>query len=211
MPGFNDGFLDVYLANGSRSYAGLFPNRLLKNVGGRHFEDVTTSSGTGGLQKGHGVSLADYDNDGDLDLFINTGGAVPGDKSHSLLFLNPGQGQRWLKVKLRGTKTNRAALGVRIRVDLELPGRQTRSIHRAVGNSSSTGGSNLVELFGLGDATKVSELTIDWPTSKTSQTFRDIKADHTIEITEGEVLPLTDASGKCLGQRRPAGFDGDLE
>ena len=76
-------------------------------------------SGTGHLQKGHGVSFADWDCDGDLDLFVELGGAIPGDQAYNLLFQNPGHGRHWLKVKLVGTKTNRAALGAKIRVDLK--------------------------------------------------------------------------------------------
>ncbi len=69
----NDGFLDFYLGTGLPGYSVLVPNLLFKNVDGRRFEDITTSSGTGHLQKGHGVSFADYDSDGDLDLFVETG------------------------------------------------------------------------------------------------------------------------------------------
>ncbi len=115
----NDGYLDFYLGTGWMSYSGLIPNLMFKNVEGRRFEDVTVSSGTGHLQKGHGVSFADWDCDGDLDLFVEAGGAVPGDKSYNILFRNPGSGRHWLKVKLIGTKTNRACLGAKIRVDLK--------------------------------------------------------------------------------------------
>ncbi len=76
----NDGFLDIYAGTGRPDYSSLMPNVLYKNVEGKRFEDVTTSSGTGHLQKGHGVSFADWDDDGDLDLFVEVGGAVPGDR-----------------------------------------------------------------------------------------------------------------------------------
>src|SRR3954447_12481868 len=102
----NDGYLDIYLGTGTMSYSGLVPNVMFKNMEGVYFEDVTTSSGTGHLQKGHGVSFADWDGDGDLDLFVELGGATPGDKAHNALFLNPGYGRHWLKVRLVGTKTN---------------------------------------------------------------------------------------------------------
>jgi tetratricopeptide (TPR) repeat protein len=181
----NDGFLDFYLGTGWMSYCGLVPNLLFKNVEGKRFEDVTVSSGTGHLQKGHGVSFADYDEDGDLDFFVETGGAVPGDKSYNQLFRNPGHGHHWLKVKLIGTRTNRAALGASIHVQIKGADGKDRSIYRTVGNNSSFGGNSLVELIGLLDATKVESLTITWPTSKTTQVFRNLAADRAIAITEG--------------------------
>ena len=156
----NDGFLDIYLGTGGMCYEYLVPNLMFKNVDGRRFEDVTSSSGTGHLQKGHGVSFADWDGDGDLDFFCELGGAVPGDKSYNLLFQNPGHGRHWLKVKLVGTATNRAALGAKIKVELKSLDGSSRSIHRTIGNNSSFGGNSLVESIGLLDAT-LCRLTLD--------------------------------------------------
>jgi hypothetical protein len=181
----NDGYLDFYLGTGWISTSSLVPNLMFKNSAGRRFDDVTLSSGTGHLQKGHGVSFADWDGDGDLDLFVETGGPVPGDRAHNLLFQNPGQGRHWLKVKLVGKETNRAAFGARIRADVLGRDGVLRSVYRTVGNNSSFGGNCLVESIGLLDATRVSELEISWPTSRTTQTFRDIAADQAIEVTEG--------------------------
>ena len=155
------------------------------------FEDITTSSGTGHLQKGHGVSFADWDCDGDLDLFVELGGATPGDQGYNALFQNPGQGHHWLKIKLVGTKTNRAALGARIRVELQASkdgqmrsisphGRQQLQLRRQqLGRDDRPG---------RRDAGR-SELTVSWPTSKTTQTFRDLAAEQSIEITEGSDSP----------------------
>ena len=113
----------------------------------------------------------------------SAGGAVPGDKSYNVLFRNPGHGRHWLKVKLVGTKTNRSALGARIRVDLKGPDGTPRSIYRTIGNNSSFGGNTLVESIGLQDARSVDRLTITWPTSQTTQTFprccrRPVHRDH---------------------------------
>jgi hypothetical protein len=181
----NDGYLDIYLGTGWMSYSGLVPNLMFKNVDGQRFVDVTTSSGTGHLQKGHGISFADWDCDGDLDLFVEAGGAVPGDKAHNLLFRNPGHGRHWLKVKLVGTKTNRAALGARLEAIVAGKDGRRRSIFRTIGNNGSFGGNSLLELIGLSDAPRVEELKVSWPTSRTTQTFQSIAADQTIEITEG--------------------------
>ena len=181
----NDGYLDIYLGTGDMSYEGLDVNLLFRNVDGFRFDDVTTSSGTGHLQKGHGVSFADYDSDGDLDIFVELGGATPGDRAYNALFQNPVHDREWLKVKLVGTKTNRAALGAKIRVDLKSADGLSRSIHRTVGNNSSFGGNSLVETFGLLDSKHVVELVVSWPTSRTTQTFHEIAARQTIEIVEG--------------------------
>ena len=71
----NDGYLDFYLGTGEPSYATLVPNRMFKNVGGKRFAEITATSGTGHLQKGHGVACADWNRDGNIDLFVQTGGA----------------------------------------------------------------------------------------------------------------------------------------
>jgi hypothetical protein len=191
----NDGFLDLYMGTGWMSFGGIVPNVMLKNVEGREFVDVTDSSRTGHLQKGHGVSFADWNGDGNLDLFTRLGGGYPGDKSYPALFNNPGHGRHWLKVKLVGTKTNRSALGARIHVELKAPA-GTRSIYRTIGTNGSFGGNSLVETIGLADVKSVARLTVSWPTSKTTQTFGDISADQAIEVTEG-----TD-SFKVLSQPR---------
>ncbi len=182
----NDGYLDAYFGTGGMNFSELMPNVMLKNVEGRRFEDITESSRTGHLQKGHGVSFADWDCDGDLDVFVELGGAAPGDRAANALFQNPGHRRHWLKVKLIGTRTNRSALGARIRVDLTAPGGDSRSIHRVIGNNGSFGGNSLVEFVGLGEATGVAQLAISWPTSQMTQTFRDVPADQMIAITEGE-------------------------
>jgi hypothetical protein len=181
---------------------------MFKNDAGRRFDDVTMSSGTGHLQKGHGVSFADWDCDGDLDLFVVAGGAVPGDRSYNLLFQNPvfqkpGHGRHWLKVKLVGERSNRAALGAQIQAVIRGADGTERSIYRTVGNNSSFGGNSLVELIGLVDATSVAELKVFWPASQTTQTFRDIAADQAIEITEGvdAVKPLSQAWLPALQQK----------
>jgi hypothetical protein len=181
----NDGFLDLHLGTGDMSYEGLDLNLTFKNMEGYSFEDVTVSSGTGHLQKGHGVSYADFDNDGDLDLFVELGGATPGDQGYNALFKNPGSGNHWLKVKLVGTRTNRAALGASIEVERKAPDGSPVSVFRTVGNNSSFGGNCLVETVGLAGATAVTRLTVSWPVSETKQTFHDLQADQTIEITEG--------------------------
>jgi ASPIC and UnbV/FG-GAP-like repeat len=172
----------MYLGTGEPSLATLVPNRMFKNIAGNRFSEITASSGTGHLQKGHAVACGDWDRDGDVDLFVQTGGAVNGDKYHNVLFQNPGQGNRWLTVKLVGKKTNRAAFGARIKV--VTAGEEPLTIHRHVSSGSSFGANALEQTIGLARATRVDRLEIHWPTSGTTQIFRDIAADQAIEVTE---------------------------
>ena len=188
----NDGDLDFYLGTGGMSLEHLVPNRLFLNQGGRRFADVTAASGTGHLQKGHAIGFADYDGDGALDLFVQVGGPGPGDKGFNLLFRNPDRRHHWLQVKLVGTTTNRSAISARIRAVIEGPEGRTHSVYRTIDNNSSFGGNSLVESIGLGEASRVVELSVSWPTSRTTQTFHNLSADQAVEITEGSevVRPL---------------------
>jgi hypothetical protein len=178
----NDGWLDMYLATGDPNYATLVPNRMFKNIGGRRFSEITGSSGTGHLQKGHSVACGDWDRDGDIDLFVQTGGASKGDAYHNLLFQNPGQGNRWLTLKLVGKKTNRVAIGARIKVVTS--GAEPLTIYRHVTSGSSFGANPLEQTIGLAKAERVARLEIHWPTSGTTQVFHDIAPNQAIEITE---------------------------
>ena len=66
----NDGHLDLYFGTGQPEPRAIQPNRMYRNAGdGLHWQDVTTSGNFGHLQKGHGISFADIDNDGDLDIY----------------------------------------------------------------------------------------------------------------------------------------------
>jgi hypothetical protein len=178
----NDGFLDMYLGTGDPDLTTLVPNRMFRNLDGKRFTEITASAGTGNLQKGHGVAFGDWDRDGNVDVFIEMGGAIPGDKYHNILFQNPGHKNSWLTVKLIGEKTNRAAIGARIKVVTAGP--QPRTIHRHVSSGSSFGANPLQQTIGLGNAERVETLEITWPTSGTTQTFRDVAVNQALEITE---------------------------
>jgi len=180
----NDGFLDIYLGTGNPSYASLIPNALLHNKDGKFFTDVTASSGTGELHKGHAVAFADIDNDGDEDLLTEIGGAVPGDSHAFRLFENPGNGNDWLSLHLVGVKTNRAAIGARIKVTVQNEGKPARSIYRTVGSGGSFGASPLTQHIGLGKSARIVDLEIWWPTSNSRQNFADVAVDQFLEIKE---------------------------
>jgi tetratricopeptide (TPR) repeat protein len=180
----NDGFLDMYLGTGNPSYASLLPNVLLHNKEGKFFTDVTASSGTGELHKGHAVAFADIDNDGDEDLLTEIGGAVPGDSHAFRLFENPGNGNDWISLHLVGAKTNRAAIGARLKVTVQNEGKTPRSIYRTVGSGGSFGASPLTQHVGLGKSARNVEIEIWWPTSDSRQTFTNVVPNQFLEIKE---------------------------
>jgi hypothetical protein len=179
----NDGFLDMYLGTGNPSYATLVPSVLLRNKAGAAFVDVTASSGTGELHKGHGVAFADLDHDGDQEIVFEVGGATPGDAHALRLFENPGHGNDWITLKFVGVKTNRAAVGARVTVTVQGPGGK-RSIHRLVGGSGSFGASPLQQHIGLGPAAQNVDVEVWWPTSDTRKRFLNVGKNQALEITE---------------------------
>ena len=182
----NDGYPDIYLGTGDPSYSSLVPNVLLHNREGKAFVDVTASSGTGELHKGHGVAFADIDNDGDEDILTVIGGAAPGDSHAFRLFENPGHGNDWISVRLKGTKANRSAVGARIRVVVKNQGQEAeRSIYRTVGSGGSFGASPLEQHIGLGRAARIVSLEILWPgETGAPQTFANVGVNQAIEVTQ---------------------------
>jgi tetratricopeptide (TPR) repeat protein len=180
----NDGFLDIYLGTGNPSYASLIPNVLLKNIDGKKFVDVTSSSGTGELHKGHGVAFADLENNGKVDIAEEIGGAVPGDRHAFRLFENPGNDNDWITVKLVGVKSNRGAIGARIHVTVENAGAPPREIYRTVNSGGSFGASPLEQHIGIGKSAHIDNIEIWWPTSNTRQNFRNVDSNQFIQIKE---------------------------
>jgi hypothetical protein len=116
------------------------------------------------------------------------GGAYPGDAYPSVLYENPGHGNRWVTLKLVGRTTNRSAVGAHIEVVVREPG-GLRSIHATVGTGGSFGGSSLRQEIGLGGATAIDSVRVDWPTSGTRQVFTQLEPERAYEIVEGEPEP----------------------
>ena len=180
----DDGWLDFYLGTGDPEYSSVVPNLMFVQREER-FVNVTMAGGFGHLQKGHAIAFADLDNDGDLDVFEQMGGAYPGDRFYDALFENPGFGNHSLTVKLVGGRSNRAAIGARLRAQLSDGGRE-RTVYRHVSSGGSFGANPLRQRIGLGTSRVVDVLEVYWPTTGESQTFRQVPADQLVEIVEGE-------------------------
>lgn len=189
----NDGYPDFYLGTGDTSMDAIMPNLMYRNRRGTGFSNVSTSGGFAHLQKGHGISFADLDNDGDQDIFAEMGGAFKGDAYMNALFENPGFSNNWLNVRLVGTTSNRSAIGARIKCTIEEYGTK-RDVFSWVNSGGSFGANPLRNEIGLGKATAVEQLEIYWPTSDTTQHFENLDINQFIQVTEGdqhfEMLPL---------------------
>ena len=193
----NDGFLDFYVGTGNPSFESLLPNIMYRNQGGAGFVEVTTAGGFGHLQKGHAIAFGDIDQDGDQDVVAMLGGAYAADSFRNAVFRNPGNGNHWLGVRLVGTKSNRSAIGVRLRADFD-DASGPRSVFRWVSTGGSFGANSLRQHIGIGKASKVTKLTVYWPTTDTTQVFENVAADRVIRIVEGknEIVDATPARAK---------------
>ena len=181
----NDTRLDLLVVNGSTNQQednpkDLVPmkNRLFWNEGPeKGFAEVTSVSGEALSYEnvGRGAAFGDYDNDGDVDVFIvnNCGDGV-------LLRNDGGNKNNWLELKLVGTKSNRSAIGARIKI-ISCNVSQIREVNN---QSSYLSQNSLTQHFGLAKFTKVDTLTIQWP-SGLNQQFLNIPVNERIEITEG--------------------------
>src|SRR5439155_20348643 len=126
------------------------------------------------------------------------GGAYPGDNYRSCLYENLGNRNHWIKVKLEGVRSNRSAIGARIKVTVKTPAGE-RGIYRTVGSGGSFGCSPLRQEIGLGTATSITAIEISWPASG-RQLFRDVAMDQCVKIREGqpELVPVPLKSFKLL-------------
>ena len=181
----NDGFPDIYLGTGAPVFDALAPNIAYRNNDGEGFVDVTFSGGFGHLQKGHGIAFGDLDRDGDQDVFAQIGGFYPGDRFSNALYENPGHDNRWISIRLIGVESNSAAIGSRIRVELEMKS-ESRAVYAHVNSGGSFGASSLEQEIGLGRTRRIISLEVYWPTSGTRQVFHDVPLDSFIEVREGD-------------------------
>ena len=101
------------------------------------------------------------------------------------LFENPGNANDWIRVHLVGVKTNRAAIGARIKVTVNNEGRGTRSIYRWVNSGGSFGASPFEQHIGLGPSARIESLEVQWPgPAGTTQKFLDVGKNQVIELKE---------------------------
>ena len=179
----NTGYLSIYLGNGNPSYTSMFPHVLLHNDQAKSFTDITASSGTGDMHKGHAITFADIDRSGNEAIMGDFGGAVPGDAHTLRVFKNPGNHNDWINIHLVGVKTNRSGVGAQIHIAVTDDG-QPRSIYRTGGETSSFGANPLELHIGLGHGAQIQAIDVHWPTTNTDQHFTGVEKNQYIEIKE---------------------------
>ena len=182
----NDGFPDMYLGTGAPSFAAIIPNRMFLNDGENAFLDVTTAGGFGHLQKGHGIAFADWDEDGDQDVYAVMGGAYEGDGYFNALFENPGFDNDWIKVRLIGKRSNRAAIGARMRFHVTDEDGAERTVYGLVGPGGSFGNNPLRLEIGLGQTSKHVRSEVLWPGQTEWKVIQAAPANSLYCLTEGE-------------------------
>lgn len=177
----NDGYLDLFVT----SYNA--PNRLFHNNGDGTFTQIIggvfDNEANSGI-RGNACGWADYDNDGFLDLLVTRAG--DNGPVSNLLYHNNGNTNAWLEVKLVGSASNRSAIGAKVHVHATIGGKtfwQLREI--------SSGGARwiqpLVAHFGLGDATNVDTLRIEWP-SGIVQTLTNVPSRQFLTVVEHQAF-----------------------
>jgi hypothetical protein len=194
----DDGWLDLFIANGH-----VYPeieqtspethykqrNSLFHNERNGKFKDTSAASGLSALspRAGRGVAFADFDNDGYVDVVVANNGDPP------TLLRNTGSHENhFVNFKLVGTKSNRDALGGRIRITSG----KISQIREIAGGGSYLSQSDLRANFGLGNVTVASTVEVTWP-SGGRQVFRDVKADRFYLVEEGHAeMSLQQIRGK---------------
>jgi len=182
----NDGWLDLFIANGH-----VYPeieqaspgthykqvNSLFHNELGQRFTEAGTEAGITGQSPhaGRGVAFLDFDNDGFVDVLVANNG------DPTLLLRNGGNGNHFVNFKLIGSRSNRDAMGARIRV---VSGGISQ-IREIAGGSSYLSQSDLRANFGLGKLTRAESVEIKWPSGQ-MQVFHDVPGDRFYVVRESQ-------------------------
>ena len=180
----NDGYPDFYAATGTPDFRAQIPNRMFLNESGKSFVDVSQAGGFAHLQKGHGVAFGDIDQDGDQDVYHVLGGSYDGDNFMNALFVNPGNKNFWVKLKLKGKSSNRSAIGARTVITAENAKGQSRTFYNRVNSGGSFGANPLRIEVGLLDYGQIKKVEVFWPGTSVSEEISGVESNKFWEVIE---------------------------
>jgi len=161
------------LVLGQHSLNGREHKCLFRNNGDGTFTDVAHVEATDRTEDGRGISVFDYDRDGQLDVLLRNY------RQPAQLLHNTGGPQHWIAFKLIGTRSNRDAVGARVTVAAN--GR--RQLRQVSCGSAYLSGQSLVQHFGLGPATEAQAVEIRWP-SGVSTVLTHVPANQLVQVVE---------------------------
>jgi enediyne biosynthesis protein E4 len=181
----NDGYPDIFVVTGSvypgvghelPQYPGKSPRELYRNLGNGTFEELAAKAGPAIIapHSSRGCAFGDFDNDGDLDVLIVNLNEPP-----SLLRNDIAGSNKWLKVRLVGTKSNRSAIGARVLVRY---GKKVQA-QAVVSQSSYYSASDQRLHFGLG-AEETADIEVYWPNGGL-ENVQAVPAGQLVTIQEG--------------------------
>ncbi len=189
---------------------------LLRNEGAGadgvpHFTDVAMATGADDVKDGRGLAIADFDNDGALDVVINNNPGDNGcaDVAPTLLRNNVGARRNWLAVELEGARANRDAVGAEVLIEAD-PTRCTgqpwlaKQLRHVTAGGSYASQHSFRLYFGLGELDRVDRLTVRWPGGG-EEVFSNIRAKQLVRVTQGRGMhcgPLPGPRGKSVAAQR---------
>jgi len=190
----NDGWRDLFYVNGhvypevdlhQMDSAYRQPRLLYRNLGTGRFENISAGSGPAIEEKysSRGAAFGDFDNDGRIDILIMNMNEKP-----SLWRNESASGNNAILVKLVGTRTNRSAIGARVRV---VTGKHSQMDEVHSGDSLMSM-SDLRLHFGVGRAEKVDLVEVRWPRTGTTERFQDVPVNRILYIQEGRGIVRTE-------------------